>query len=212
LPFAEPGRRPRIGVLISGRGSNLQALIDAIASGRLNAEIVVVISNRPDAAGLERAHRAQIETLTLDHQDKTRFPSREDYDRELVRQLKSRAVKLVCLAGFMRLLSPAFIEAFPHAIVNIHPSLLPSFPGANAQYQAWEHGVKCSGVTVHLVTTELDGGPIILQQPVPVRDDDNATILAARILEAEHQLYAQAVQMVLHERWRVEGRRFLKEG
>lgn len=212
MPFAEPGRRPRLGVLISGRGSNLQAILDAIASGQLNAELAVVISNRPDAAGLERARRARVETLTIHHQDKTRFPTREDYDRELVRQLASRDVTLVCLAGFMRLLSPVFIEAFPNAIVNIHPSLLPSFPGVDAQHQAWAHGVKVSGVTVHFVTAELDGGAIIMQQPVPVHDGDDAEGLAERILAAEHQLYPKAIQTVLHERWRMEGRRFLRDG
>lgn len=202
----------RIAVLISGRGSNLQSIIDAIASKGLDAEIAVVISNRPDAGGLERAKKAGIDTLVIDHQDKAKFPTRADYDRELVRQLKARDVKLVCLAGFMRLLSPAFVEAFPDAILNVHPSLLPSFPGVNAQHQAWEHGVKYSGATVHLVTAELDGGPIILQAVVPVHDDDDADKLAARILEKEHQLYVQAIEIVLGGGWRIEGRRFLRAG
>lgn len=200
----------RVGVLISGRGSNLQAIIDAIAAGKLRAEVAIVISNRPDAVGLERARKAGVETLVLDHQDKAKFSTREDYDRELARELKARNVGLVCLAGFMRLLTPAFLEAFPNAILNIHPSLLPAFPGINAQYQAWEHGVKYSGVTVHFVTTELDGGPIILQEPVPVRDDDDAEALSARILETEHRLYPQAIQIVLDGGWRVEGRRFVR--
>jgi phosphoribosylglycinamide formyltransferase 1 len=200
----------RIGVLISGRGSNLQAIIDAIASKTLTAELAVVISNVPDAAGLERARKAGIETLVLDHRDKKRFATREDYDRELARELKAREVRLVCLAGFMRLLSPLFIKSFPNAIVNVHPSLLPAFPGVNAQYQAWEHGAKMSGVTVHLVNTELDGGPIILQQAVPVLDTDDADALAARILEKEHQLYPEAIGVLLDGRWRLEGRRFLR--
>jgi phosphoribosylglycinamide formyltransferase 1 len=199
----------RIGVLISGRGSNLQAIIDAIAAATLDAEVAVVISNTHDAAGLERAKRAGIETLVLDHTDKQAFPTRGDFDRELVRQLKAREVALVCLAGFMRLLSPVFVSAFPNAILNIHPSLLPAFPGINAQYQAWQHGVQFTGVTVHLVTAELDGGPIVLQQVVPVHEDDDAETLSARVLEQEHRLYPQAIQIVLNGEWRLEGRRFL---
>jgi phosphoribosylglycinamide formyltransferase-1 len=196
-------------VLISGRGSNLQAIIDAIAAATLDAEVAVVISNTHDAAGLERAKRAGIETLVLDHTDKQAFPTREDFDRELVRQLNAREVALVCLAGFMRLLSPVFINAFPNAILNIHPSLLPAFPGINAQYQAWQHGVQFTGVTVHLVTAELDGGPIILQQTVPVYEGDDADTLSARVLEQEHRLYPQAIQILLNGKWRLEGRRFL---
>jgi phosphoribosylglycinamide formyltransferase-1 len=197
-------------VLISGRGSNLQAIIDAIADNTLNAELAVVISNRADAAGLDRAKKAGVEMLVVDHEDKTAFPTREDYDRELVNQLKARQVSLVCLAGFMRLLSQVFIDAFPHAIVNIHPSLLPSFPGTNAQYQAWQHGVKWTGATVHLVTAELDGGPIVLQEAVPVRDDDGVETLAARILETEHRVYPMAIQLLLNGGWRLDGRRFVR--
>ena len=199
----------RIGVLISGRGSNLQAIIDAIASRRLNAEIAVVVSNRHDAAGLRRAREAGVDTLVLDHTDKAKFSTREDYDRELVRVLRERGVRLVCLAGFMRLLTQMFLDAFPNAIVNIHPSLLPSFPGTNAQYQAWEHGVKWSGATVHLVSAELDGGPIVLQEPVAVKDTDDVDTLAARILEREHHLYPLAIQLLLNGGWRIEGRRFV---
>jgi len=199
----------RIGVLISGRGSNLQAIIDAISAKRLDADIAVVISNQPDAAGLERARKAGIDTLVLNHQDSA-FLTREDYDRELARQLKARGVGVVCLAGFMRLLSQAFIDAFPNAILNIHPSLLPSFPGTNAQYQAWEHGVKWTGVTVHFVTAALDGGPIILQEPVPVRDEDDAESLAARILEKEHQVYPRAIELLLNGGWHLKGRRVLR--
>jgi phosphoribosylglycinamide formyltransferase-1 len=199
----------RIGVLISGRGSNLQAIIDAIGSKRLNAELAVVISNRLDAPGLKRAEQARVETVVLDHTDKAKFATREDYDRELVRILKNRGVTLVCLAGFMRLLTKVFLDAFPNAIVNIHPSLLPAFSGTNAQYQAWEHGVKWTGATVHLVTAELDGGPIVLQEPVPVKDGDDLDTLAARILEREHHLYPLAIQLLLNGNWRVEGRRFI---
>jgi len=211
VPASDTGSGPlsrRIGVLISGRGSNLQAIIDAVSAKRLDADIAVVISNQPDAAGLERARTAGIDTLVLNHQDSA-FPTREDYDRALVKQLKARGVGVVCLAGFMRLLGQGFIDAFPNAILNIHPSLLPSFPGTNAQYQAWEHGVKWSGVTVHFVTAALDGGPIILQEPVPVRDEDDAESLAARILEKEHQVYPNAIELVLNGGWRLKGRRVL---
>jgi phosphoribosylglycinamide formyltransferase-1 len=196
-------------VLISGRGSNLQAIIDAIADRRLNADLAVVISNRPDVAGLKRAREAGVETLILDHTNRAKFATREDYDRELVRLLKERRVRLVCLAGFMRLLTKVFLDAFPSAIVNVHPSLLPSFPGTNAQYQAWEHGVKWTGATVHLVTAELDGGPIVLQEPVAVKDGDETDTLAARILEKEHHLYPLAIQLLLNGDWRIEGRRFI---
>jgi phosphoribosylglycinamide formyltransferase-1 len=203
-PFAR-----RLGVLISGRGSNLQAIIDAVKSRRLNAEIAIVISNRSDAAGLKRAASAGIPTLVLDHRDKAKFATREDYDRELVRELKARQVRLVCLAGFMRLLTKVFLEAYANAIVNIHPSLLPAFPGMNAQYQAWEHGTKWTGATVHLVNEELDGGPIVLQEPVPVLDSDDVDTLSARILEREHHLYPLAIQLLLNGGWRVDGRRFI---
>jgi phosphoribosylglycinamide formyltransferase-1 len=212
MPMQSENLRPaQIAVLISGRGSNLQAIIDAVASKRLNAQIAVVISNRRDAAGISRAREAGIESLIVDHSDKVRFPTREHYDAELARELKARNVELVCLAGFMRLLGPVFCEAFRNGILNIHPSLLPAFPGINAQYQAWEHGVKYTGVTVHLVTAELDGGPIVLQEPVPVHDGDNSETLSNRILELEHRLYPEAIQMVLNGGWRLEGRRFIKD-
>jgi phosphoribosylglycinamide formyltransferase-1 len=194
----------RLGVLISGRGSNLQALIDAIADGRLDATIAVVVSNRPGAAGLDRARAAGIETLVLDHRGAV---SHDAYDRTVAEALRARDVGLVCLAGFMRLVGPALLDAFPNAILNIHPSLLPSFPGLDAQRQAIVHGVKVSGVTVHLVTADLDAGPIIVQRTVPVRDGDTAETLAARILEEEHRAYPEAVARVLDGGWRVEGRR-----
>jgi phosphoribosylglycinamide formyltransferase-1 len=195
-----------LGVLISGRGSNLQAIVDATREGRLNAEVALVVSNTADAPGLERARGAGIETLVLPHRG---WPSRADYDRALAAALTARGVELVCLAGFMRLLGPAFIEAFPNRVLNIHPSLLPSFPGLHAQRQALEHGVKVSGATVHLVTTELDAGPIVVQAPVPVLDDDTEETLAARVLVEEHRIYPEAIAIVLDGRWRLEGRRFL---
>ena len=196
----------RLGVLISGRGSNLQALIDAIAERRLDASIALVISNRADAAGLERARAAGIEAICVPHRA---FATRDDYDRALVKELRARDVGLVCLAGFMRLVGAPLIEAFPNGILNIHPSLLPAFPGLDAQTQAIEHGVKVSGATVHLVTAELDGGPIVVQRAVPVMPGDTAETLAARILEQEHRAYPEAVQMVLDGGWRVEGRRLV---
>ena len=199
----------KLGVLISGRGSNLQAIIDAIADKKLNAELNVVISNVPDVVGLERAKKARIDTLVLDHRDKSRFATREDYDRELALVLKDRGVGLVCLAGFMRVLTSTFLNEFPNAVVNIHPSLLPAFAGTNAQYRAWEHGVKWTGATVHLVTAELDGGPIVLQETVPLKDTDDVDALAARILEREHHLYPRAIQLLLNGGWRIEGRRFV---
>jgi phosphoribosylglycinamide formyltransferase-1 len=206
--FAKAERFParRLGVLVSGRGSNLQALIDAIADGRLDASIAVVISNIAGAGGLDRAQRAGIETLVVDHRG---WPSRDDYDRALSHELRARDVELVCLAGFMRRIGLPLIEAFSEAIVNIHPSLLPSFPGLHAQRQALAHGVKVSGVTVHLVTAELDAGPIIVQRSVPVLEDDTEDTLAARILTEEHIAYPEAVQRVLDGRWTVDGRRFV---
>jgi phosphoribosylglycinamide formyltransferase-1 len=197
----------RLGVLISGRGSNLQALIDAIEDGRLDAEIAVVISNQEEAAGLERARRAGIEAVGISHRG---WPSREAYDRALADALKARDVGLVCLAGFMRLVGAPLLDAFPNAIVNIHPSLLPAFPGVDAQAQAIAHGVKVSGVTVHLVTPELDAGPIVLQRSVPVLEHDTAATLAARILEEEHRIYPEAVSVVLDGGWTIDGRRFVR--
>jgi phosphoribosylglycinamide formyltransferase 1 len=200
-----PRRESRVGVLISGRGSNLQALIDAQLTGTLGGHIVVVISNKANAAGLDRARAAGIDTLVLDHRS---FPSRDDYDRELARILGERDASIVCLAGFMRLVGPSLLSAFPNAIVNVHPSLLPAFPGVEAQRQALEHGVKVSGATVHLVTGELDGGPIVLQAAVPVREDDTVDLLSARILIEEHRIYPEAVRLLLDGQWRLEGRRF----
>jgi phosphoribosylglycinamide formyltransferase 1 len=197
----------KIGVLISGRGSNLQALIDAVADGRLTASIAVVIANDPAAPGLERARQAGIDALAVTHRGRT---SREDFDRELVKELQSRGVTLVCLAGFMRVVGPTLLGAFPNAILNIHPSLLPAFPGVDAQRQAFEHGVKVTGVTVHLVDEGMDSGPIVLQRAVPVQDDDTRDTLAARILAEEHRLYPEAVQLVLNGGWTIEGRRVVR--
>ena len=196
----------RLGILLSGRGSNLQAVIDAITVGRLQAKISVVISNASDAMGLMLAREAGIETVTLNHKA---FPSREEFDLAMVDELERRDVGLVCLAGFMRIISDAFIGAFPNAILNVHPSLLPSFVGVDAQQQALDYGVKVSGATVHIVTPELDNGPIIRQAVVPVRDDDTAESLSARILVEEHRIYPEAIQAVLDGGWHIEGRRFL---
>ena len=193
----------RVGVLISGRGSNLQALLDAQEDGRLGGEIVVVLSNVPEAAGLERARRAGVPALTCPHQGKPR----QDHELEVTRLLKSHAVDLVCLAGYMRLLSDTFVDAFPGHILNVHPSLLPAFPGTHPQRQALEHGAKVSGATVHFVDRTLDGGPIVLQEAVPVEDDDTEDTLAARILAAEHRIYPRAVRLVLDGGYRIDGRR-----
>jgi phosphoribosylglycinamide formyltransferase 1 len=200
-------QKRRIAVLISGRGSNLQALIDAVSDRRLRAEIAVVISNRADAQGLERARAANIDTLTIPHRD---FPTRDAFEAVLVRELRVRDVSLICLAGFMRLLGPTFLDAFPNRILNIHPSLLPAFPGVDAQRQAWDHGAKIAGATVHFVTGELDGGPIITQRAIPVLDDDTPETLAARILDVEHRIYPEAVGLVLDGGWTIDGRRFCR--
>jgi phosphoribosylglycinamide formyltransferase-1 len=199
---SDPGRR--IAVLISGRGSNLQALIDAVAQHRLDAEIAVVVSNRPGAYGLERAAAAGIATVTIDHRE---YRSRDAFEDVLVRELRARDVALVCLAGFMRLLGRTFLDAFPGRILNIHPSLLPAFPGVDAQAQALAYGVKVAGATVHFVTGELDGGPIVRQSAIAVRDDDTAETLAERILEEEHRIYPEAVALVLGGGWTIDGRR-----
>ena len=190
----------RLGVLVSGRGTNLQSLIDAIAERRLDASIAVVISNREDAGALDRARSAGIQTVALSHRG---WASREDYDAALVRELQGRSVGLVCLAGFMRIFSPVMVRAFPNAILNIHPSLLPSFPGLHPQRQALEHGAKVTGVTVHLVTDDLDAGPIVVQRTVHVLDDDTEERLAARILAEEHRAYVDAVGLVLNGGWKV---------
>jgi phosphoribosylglycinamide formyltransferase 1 len=196
----------RIGVLLSGRGSNFEALADSIAAGRIpGAEIVLVISNREDAPGLARAAARGIPARAIP----SKGLLRETYDHLVVAELQRAGVELVCLAGFMRLLSPYFISSFPQRILNIHPSLLPAFPGLEAQRQALEYGVKLSGCTVHLVDENLDAGPILAQSVVPVRDDDTAESLSARILAEEHRIYTEAVRMVLSGKYRIEGRRVI---
>lgn len=196
----------RLGVLVSGRGSNLLSIIEAVRSRRLDATVAVVLSNRPGAGALDHARSAGIEAVCLRHQD---YASRDAYDRAVVDTLRARAVDLVCLAGFMRLVGQPMLEAFPDRILNIHPSLLPAFPGLDAQRQALEYGVKVTGATVHLVTAELDGGPIVLQAAVPVVAGDTVETLSARILQEEHRIYVEAIARVLDGAWRVEGRRFL---
>jgi len=194
----------RIGVLVSGRGSNLQALLDAWRGGTLGGEIAVVVSNVESAPALERARSAGVPTEFRDHRGRPR----ESFDLELAQVLEARAVDLVCLAGFMRLLSAAFIERFAGRIVNVHPSLLPAFPGQHAQRQALEHGVKVTGATVHLVDAGLDSGPIVVQEAVPVLESDDVESLSARILEAEHRLYPKAVRSLLPG-YRLSGRRLV---
>jgi len=186
--------KQRIAILISGRGSNMLALSDAINAGKIpNAEIAVVVSDKPEARGLELARERGIEALAIERRGR----NREEHEREIISVLREHRVELVCLAGFMRLLSPCFVEAFRGRILNIHPSLLPAFPGLDAQRQALAHGVKISGCTVHFVDETLDGGPIIMQRSVPVIEGDTVDTLSARILEQEHQLYAEAVALVL---------------
>lgn len=192
-----------LGILISGRGSNFEAIADSVAAGRIHAAVAVVISNRPEAPGLEIARRRGIPAVCLP----SKGLDREVYDRMVVAELRRREVDLVCLAGFMRLLSAYFVREFPQRILNIHPSLLPAFPGLDAQHQALEHGVKVSGCTVHFVDEFLDHGPIVVQTAVPVRDDDTAETLAARILREEHRIYTEAINIVLSGNWRIDGRR-----
>jgi phosphoribosylglycinamide formyltransferase-1 len=193
-----------IAILISGRGSNMQAIVAAIDRGQVHATVRVVVSNRADAAGLEWAKEAGFETLVLPHRE---YPTREAYDHALVAALRERGVQLVCLAGFMRVLGPDFCAAFANAVLNVHPALLPSFPGVDAQRQALEYGVRVTGVTVHFVTPELDAGPIVAQVTVPVEDNDTVESLSARMLIEEHRLFPLALKAVIEGGWRVEGRR-----
>ncbi|MGH9794107.1 MAG: phosphoribosylglycinamide formyltransferase [Candidatus Acidiferrales bacterium] len=196
----------RIGILLSGRGSNFEALADSVAAGRIpDAEIALVISNREGALGTAKAQERGIATRVIP----SKGLQREEYDRLVAAALKEKSVDLVCLAGFMRLLSPYFVREFPNRILNIHPSLLPAFPGLEAQRQAWEHGAKFTGCTVHFVDENLDAGPIVAQAVVPVQDDDTPEALAARVLEEEHRIYTEAVALVLSGNFRIEGRRVL---
>jgi phosphoribosylglycinamide formyltransferase-1 len=197
----------RLGILLSGRGSNFQAIADQIAAGRLNAVIAAVISNQPDAPGLAIARERGLPAVSLP----SKGVARQDYDAQLVATLKSADVDLVCLAGFMRLLTAPFIQAFPQRILNIHPSLLPAFPGLNAQAQALSHGVKITGCTVHFVDEGLDSGPIVGQAAVPVLNDDTPETLSARILAEEHRIYSEAIGRVLGGQWHVQGRRVVFE-
>ncbi|MCY4533732.1 MAG: phosphoribosylglycinamide formyltransferase [Bryobacterales bacterium] len=196
----------RLGILLSGRGSNFEAIADSIEAGRLEAEIAVVISNSPRAKGLERARQRGLRAVCIP----SKAMERESYDRLVVAELRDARVELVCLAGFMRLLSSYFVAEFPQRILNIHPSLLPSFPGLEAQAQALEHGVKYTGCTVHFVDERLDAGPVLVQKAVPVLDSDSEQTLAARILEQEHVAYTEAIRLVLSGDFRVEGRRVLR--
>jgi phosphoribosylglycinamide formyltransferase-1 len=195
----------RLGILLSGRGSNFEALAASVDQGRLDAEIAVVVSNRPEARGLERAKELGLNAVCIP----SKGIDRQEYDRQVVEVLRSYNVELVCLAGFMRLLSGYFIREFPMRILNIHPSLLPAFPGLDAQHQALQHGVKFSGCTVHFVDEDLDAGPIVAQAVVPVLDDDSEQTLSARILAEEHRIYTEAVRLVLSGAYRIDGRRVI---
>ncbi|PYP88354.1 MAG: phosphoribosylglycinamide formyltransferase [Blastocatellia bacterium AA13] len=195
--------KPIIGILISGRGSNMTALIDAARQGKFDADVGVVISNVESAFGLTSAKERGVETLFISHKGRTR----EEHDLLMIDELNKRGVSLVCLAGYMRLISPLFIKAFKGRILNIHPSLLPAFPGLDAQRQALDYGVKITGCTVHIVDEELDGGPIISQRAVEIFEEDTVDTLSERILKQEHLLYAEAVARVLKEGFRIEGRR-----
>ncbi len=196
----------KLGILLSGRGSNFQAIARNVQAGKIPAEIAVVISNRADAQGLETARAMGLEAVCIP----SKSLKREEYDRRVVALLKQKQVDLVCLAGFMRLLSAWFVEQFPNRILNIHPALLPSFPGLDGQQQALEHGVKFSGCTVHFVDAGLDSGPIVAQAVVPVNDDDTLAALSARILSQEHRLYTEAINIVLRGKFRIAGRRVMR--
>ena len=197
-----------LGILLSGRGSNFEAIAKNVASGKIaNAKIAIVISNRPDAGGIATARNLGLETLVIPSKGK----AREDHDREVVSALQQHKVDLLCLAGYMRLLSPWFVKQFPQRILNIHPSLLPAFPGLEAQEQEFAYGVRVTGCTVHFVDEELDHGPIIVQKAISVLDKDDEKTLAARILEQEHIAYSEAVDLVLNREWSVRGRRFCVE-
>ena len=195
-----------LGILLSGRGSNFEAIADNVASGKLDANIAVVISNRADAGGIESARRRGLTTLIIPSKGK----AREEHDREVVAALRDHKVDLICLAGYMRLLSPWFVQQFPNRILNIHPALLPAFPGLEAQKQAFEYGVKVSGCTVHFVDENLDHGAILVQKVVPVLDSDDEHTLASRILEQEHIAYTEAIRIALEGKYAIEGRRVVK--
>jgi phosphoribosylglycinamide formyltransferase-1 len=201
--------RPVVAVLVSGSGSNLQAIIDASERGEIPCRVGIVISNKPDAYGLVRARKHGIPTEVISHKE---FPSREEFDGQLVEIIRKSGAELVCLAGFMRVLTPVFVRAFPNRILNIHPALLPSFPGTHGPGQALRHGVRFSGCTVHFLDEGVDTGPIIVQAVVPVYDDDTEDTLAARILVQEHRIYPMAIRLFFQGRLKVEGRRVRVEG
>ena len=201
--FPDPRPHRNLGILLSGRGSNFEAIADNVASGTLDANVAIVISNRNDALGIQSARRRGLNALVIPSKGKVR----EDHDREVAAALREHRIDLVCLAGYMRLLSPWFVQQFPNRILNIHPSLLPAFPGLEAQKQALEYGVKVSGCTVHFVDENLDHGAIVVQKTVPVLDSDDEHTLAARILEQEHVAYSEAIRIVLEGNYRIEGRR-----
>ena len=203
------GKILRLGVLISGRGSNLQSIIDHIEAGKIPAKIEVVISDKKEAYGLERAKRHGIEALFIDPKA---YPSREEFEKAVGDELEKRGVELICLAGFMRILSPYFVNRFKNRIINIHPALLPSFPGLHGQKQALDYGVKIAGCTVHFVDEGVDSGPIIIQAAVPVYDDDTEDTLSARILRYEHKIYPMAIKLIAEGRVRVKGRRVIIDG
>jgi phosphoribosylglycinamide formyltransferase-1 len=201
--------KPKVAILISGRGSNMVALVEAMQSGRVDAEPVLVLSNKESAAGLQKAAEMGVPTQVIEHRG---FPTREAHEEKVIEAIRGAGAEWICLAGYMRILSPLLVRAFENRILNIHPALLPAFPGLDAQTQAWEWGAKVSGVTVHLVDEEMDHGPIILQKTVPVLDGDTAHDLAERILAEEHEAYAEALGIAVSGRWRLEGRRVVVEG
>ncbi|HUM33998.1 MAG TPA: phosphoribosylglycinamide formyltransferase [Candidatus Saccharicenans sp.] len=202
--FRSPKKRGRVAVLLSGRGSNFKAIHDAIREGRINAELALVVSNRAEAPGLQTARERGLEALFLDPKA---YPSKEAYDEAIVAELRKREIDLVCLAGYMKIVTSLFCQAFRHRIMNIHPALLPSFPGLHAQKQAVDYGVRYSGATVHFVSEEVDAGPIILQAVVPVYQDDTEETLANRILIFEHEIYPEAVRLYFEGKLEVKGRK-----
>jgi phosphoribosylglycinamide formyltransferase 1 len=203
-----PSEKFKLAVLVSGRGSNLQAIIDSIEENNLAAEISLILSNVPDAYALQRGKKHGLESIFLDPKS---FSNRDDYEKQMIELLRSKSIDLVCLAGFMRILGKKFIEAFSGKIINIHPSLLPAFPGLNVQKKALEHGVKFSGCTVHFVNEEVDGGAIILQAAVPILDADDVQSLSDRILEQEHIIYPEAIRLIIEDNLEFSGRRVTRK-
>ena len=203
-----PTEKFKLAVLVSGRGSNLQAIINSIEKNNLAAEISLILSNAPDAYGLQRGKKHGLESVFLNPKN---FPSRDDYEKQMIELLQTKSIDLVCLAGFMRILGKKFIEAFSGKIINIHPSLLPAFPGLNVQEKALEHGAKFSGCTVHFVNEEVDGGAIILQAIVPILDEDDVKSLSDRILEQEHIIYPEAIRLIIEDKLKFYGRRVIRK-